>query len=232
MRWLASRITTPAMLLARVSVWFFLVLGCAIASGAVLGLAERSDGSTSFDSSITSWMVEHRNPGITKLARWFSALGSQKVLLPVVVIVAAVLLWRRRYALAGLLVVCWGVPIGLYSLAKYVVSRHRPPMDLWLTKAAGTSFPSGHATQSLPAFVALVLVGAVWLPRARRPGLVIALVLAAGVGWSRVYLGVHWATDVGAGWLIAAAWVTIVMWLGGPAKSIEQRLRAKPPGDS
>jgi membrane-associated phospholipid phosphatase len=65
------------------------------------------------------------------------------------------------------------------------------------------------------------------LPTARWPGRAIALGLAVGVGWSRVYLGVHWATDVGAGWLIAAAWLTIVVWLAWAADSIQQRLRGK-----
>ncbi len=87
------------------------------------------------------------------------------------------------------------------------------------------SFPSGHATQSLATFLVLVLVGAVRLPEARWPGRAIALAL--GVGWSRVYLGVQWATDVGAGWLIAAAWLTIVVWLARAAHSIQQRLRGE-----
>lgn len=220
------------MLVAGVLVSYIVVLGCAIASGELLGLAERPDGSTRFDSSVTAWIVAHRAHGVTRLARWLSAVGSETILLPVVVIVAVVLLWRRRFVLGGLLVVAWGGSIGLYSLTKDVVGRHRPPVDIWLTRVAGTSFPSGHAVQSLSTLVALVVVVVVWLPRARGPGTVLALVLAAGVGWSRVYLGVHWASDVGAGWLIAAAWVTIVMWLAGRANSIEQRLRAERAGDS
>ena len=233
MSWLARRITTPATLLAVVGVWFVFVLGWTIASGELLRLAERGNGSTSFDSSITSWVVAHRAHGATILARWLSALGSQKVLLPVVVIVALLLFWQRQFVLGGALIVAWGGSIGLYNLAKDVVGRHRPPVDIWLTGAAGASFPSGHAVQSLSTMIALALVGAVWLlPRARGPGSALALVLSAGVGWSRVYLGVHWATDVVAGWLIAAAWVSIVMWLAltGPAKSIEERLRARHSG--
>jgi len=220
------------MLLTVVLVWFAVVLGCAIAIGELLRLAEHRDGSTSFDQSITSWLVVHRAHGFTTVARWLSTLGSQKVLLPVVGIVAMALVGRRRFGLAGLLIVAWGGAIGLYSLSKYFVGRHRPPADIWLTRAAGTSFPSGHATQSLCTFLALVFVGAVWLPRARGLGRVLALFLAAGVGWSRVYLGVHWTTDVGSGWLIATAWITIVLWFAGTAQSIEQRPRGERAGKS
>jgi undecaprenyl-diphosphatase len=212
--------TAAAVLLVVTLAGFAVVLGCAIVSGELLALLERPDGSTAVDSSITSWAVAHRAHGLTTAARLLSTLGSQMVLLPVTAIVAVMLVSRRRFALAGLLVVAWGGAIGLYSLTKYFVHRMRPPADIWLTSAGRTSsFPSGHATQSSATFLALVLVVAVWLPKTRWPGRAIAVALAIGIGWSRVYLGVHWATDLGAGWLIAAAWVAIVVWLTRAANS-------------
>ncbi|HEY2657178.1 MAG TPA: phosphatase PAP2 family protein [Solirubrobacteraceae bacterium] len=227
MAWLGRRITTPTLLLVAMLVWFAVILGCAIATGELLELAERPDGSTAIDSSITSWVVAHRTHALTTAARLLSTLGSQTVLIPLTAIATVALLGRRR-VLAALLVAAWGGAIGMYSLTKHFVHRMRPPMDIWLTNVGRTSsFPSGHATQSLATFLALALVGAVLLPTARWPGRAIALGLAVGVGWSRVYLGVHWATDVGAGWLIAAAWLTIVVWLAWAADSIQQRLRGK-----
>jgi undecaprenyl-diphosphatase len=228
MAWLGRRITTPMLLMVAILGWFAVILGCAIAAGELLELAERADGSTAIDSSITSWVVAHRTHALTSMARLLSTLGSQTVLIPVVALVAVALLGRRRFVLAGLLVAAWGGAIGLYSLTKHFVDRMRPPTDIWLTEVGRTSsFPSGHATQSLATFLALVLVGAVLLPRARWPGRAIAIALAIGVGWSRVYLGVHWATDVGTGWLIAAAWLTIVVWLARAARSIQGRLRGE-----
>jgi len=226
MAWLGRRITTPTLLLVAMLVCFAVILGCAIATGELLELAEHPDGSTTIDSSTTSWVVAHRTHALTSVARLLSTLGSQTVLIPLTAIATVALLGQRRWVLAGLVVATWGGAIGIYSLTKHFVHRMRPPMDIWLTDAGRTSsFPSGHATQSLATFLALVLVGAVILPTARWPGRVIAVALAIGVGWSRVYLGVHWATDVGAGWLIAAAWLTIVVWLAGAAGSIQWRLR-------
>jgi membrane-associated phospholipid phosphatase len=206
------------MFVALLLVSFAVILGCATAAGELLELAERPDGSTEFDSSITSWIVDHRAQGLTTLAHALSTIGSQAVLTPVSVLVAVALLVRRRFVLAGLLVAAWGGAILLYDLTKLFVHRPRPPMAIWLTNPGkSTSFPSGHATQSLATFLALALVGAAWLSKPRAPGTVAAVILAAGVGSSRVYLGVHWTTDVLAGWLIAAAWTAAVVWLAAAA---------------
>jgi membrane-associated phospholipid phosphatase len=225
MAWLERRLTMPTLLLAMM-VCFATLLGCAIAAGELLELVERPGGSTAIDRSITSWAVAHRTHALTSAARLLSTLGSQAVLIPLTATATLALLGRRRWVLAGFVVATWGGAIGLYSLTKHFVHRMRPPTEIWLTDVGRTSsFPSGHASQSLATFLALVLVGAVMLPTARWPTRAIALALAIGVGWSRVYLGVHWATDVGAGWLIAAAWLTIVAWLARAATRIAGRWR-------
>jgi membrane-associated phospholipid phosphatase len=209
--------STAPMLAAGVALSFVVILGCATAAGELLELAERHDGSTGLDRSITAGLVARRSSWLTTLGRAFSTIGSQRALLPIVAIATLGLLYRRRLALAGLVVVIWAGAIGLYSLVKDIVGRPRPPADIWLTSASGSAFPSGHATQSLSTFAALALVIAVVAPKARRPAAVLAVVLAAGVGWSRVYLGVHWASDVVAGWLMAAAWVAVIAWLAHTA---------------
>src|SRR5215475_11236613 len=114
------------MLVAAVVLAFAAVLGATIGLGELLGLAERPDGSTGFDRSITSWMVDHRVSWLTTVARALSTIGSQKVLLPLVAGVAIALVARRSGRLAVLLLVIWLGAIELYSLAKNAVDRPRP----------------------------------------------------------------------------------------------------------
>ncbi|HUA72466.1 MAG TPA: phosphatase PAP2 family protein [Solirubrobacteraceae bacterium] len=223
MAWLARRTTTPALLALVTVGWFVAVLAVGIVCGHLLRLAERPDGSTPFDSSITTWMVAHRTGALTTLARSLSAVGSQKILIPVAGVAAVLLLARRRLVLAGLVVVTWGGALGLYNLVKHFVHRPRPPAAIWLMKVTSTSFPSGHATQSLATFLALAFVAAALAAGAGMVAKGLALALAAAIGWSRVYLGVHWTTDVIAGWLIGAAWITIVLWGSRIATTIERR---------
>jgi membrane-associated phospholipid phosphatase len=202
------------VLLAGVVGLFGVVLGGTIASGEWLATAERPDGSTAFDRSVTSWMVDHRASGVTFVARVFTAVGSQKALVPIVAIMALVLIRRRGWCSLGLLGVAWGGAILLYSLAKHAVGRPRPPADLWLMRVCGNAFPSGHAVQSLSTFVALAVIAATLVrPSHRLLWTAAAILLATGVGLSRIYLGVHWATDVIAGWGAAALWVTVLVWL-------------------
>jgi undecaprenyl-diphosphatase len=202
-----KRLKTAAWPAAAIVVSFAVVLGCTVAAGKLLSHAWRPDGSTPFDSSITSWMVDHRTHPLTVLARVLSAIGSQKFLTPAVAIVVVLLLVLRRFGAAAWLVVAWGGAILLYSLAKHFVGRPRPPMDIWLTHAGAKSFPSGHAVQSMSTYLALALVGTAWRQKWRWPAVALAVGLALGIGWSRVYLGVHWTTDVLAGWLMALAWI-------------------------
>jgi undecaprenyl-diphosphatase len=142
------------------------------------------------------------------------------VLVPVVVIAAGLLLWRRRLELAALVVVAWAGAIAVYNVTKPIVDRQRPPASIRLSTAAGASFPSGHATQSLATYAALAIVVALLCRRGRVIGWVAAGLVVVAVGWSRVYLGMHWATDVASGWLFAGVWVVLMAMVVRPLAAL------------
>jgi undecaprenyl-diphosphatase len=112
-------------------------------------------------------------------------------------------LWREAASVAlGL-----GGAMLIYDITKALVSRPRPPVE-HLQAVTGSSFPSGHATQASAFWLSLVLVlrATHVTPVALRVTGVLATALVLGVAWSRVYLGVHYASDVVAGVILGSGW--------------------------
>jgi membrane protein DedA with SNARE-associated domain/membrane-associated phospholipid phosphatase len=142
---------------------------------------------------------------LTSVAKVVSALGGTAVILPILAIATLLLLWQRRWVEAGVLVVAVVlIYIGVAEL-KGLTSRPRPPDPL--TSTSGSGFPSGHAAHSV-----LYPWLAVTLAIRMRPGmvggtalLVTGFALAVLIGLSRVYLHVHYLSDVTSGWALGAA---------------------------
>jgi undecaprenyl-diphosphatase len=149
------------------------------------------------ESLRAGWLVD--------LAKVVTALGSSAVVWPLAAIAAAMLAARRRWAELGVLVAgMLLVFVGVHEL-KTMVDRPRPGDGL--VAVSGSSFPSAHAAYST-FYVWLAVTVVIRLrPGMARGALVIAagIALSALVGLSRVYLGVHYLSDVSAGWALGAA---------------------------
>ncbi|HEV7193642.1 MAG TPA: phosphatase PAP2 family protein [Jatrophihabitantaceae bacterium] len=143
---------------------------------------------------------------ITAISKTLSALGSETVLIPVVIVVCALLL-RRAPRVAAFVAVSAAGGIGLSSVVKFVVDRPRPPL-VHLVHVASSSFPSGHATQTAAILPALAIAAVAFGAR-RGAALAVAIAGSLMVGVSRVLLGVHYPTDVLAGWLLGGAWFVV-----------------------
>jgi undecaprenyl-diphosphatase len=142
---------------------------------------------------------------LVSVAKVVTALGSSAVVLPLAVIAIGFLAWERRWPEAAVIAIAIVIVyLGVAEL-KALTDRPRPPHPL--TGSAGSGFPSGHAAHSmLYPWLALTLVIRL------RPGiaggtalLVTGFVIAAVVGLSRVYLRVHYLSDVTSGWALGAA---------------------------
>nr|WP_246248656.1 phosphatase PAP2 family protein [Sphingomonas hominis] len=137
-----------------------------------------------------------------------TALGGGTVL-TIVTIGAVAILLARRLALTAALVAAAVISGTTGShLLKLVFARPRPPISDRLIEVSGDSFPSGHAANSAIVYLTLVaLVTQVVPGRAtRNTMLALAILLVGAIGTSRVYLGVHWPSDVLAGWSFGTLW--------------------------
>lgn len=149
-----------------------------------------------------------RNAPLTKLMTEVTALGSATVLALLTLVVAVALLMRRDYRGCGQLAVA-GLGAMLWPwLLKGVFLRHRPTIVEHLVYATGNSFPSGHSFGAATMYLSFAfLIGrSVECPAHRRIYLALSIFIMLAVGFSRVYLGVHYATDVLVGFLTGTAW--------------------------
>jgi undecaprenyl-diphosphatase len=144
-----------------------------------------------------------------------TSLGGTVVLTGAVIAVAVYLWAAARYRLSALLVSS-AISATLFSGAiKLLLARARPDSIGHLVETTSASFPSGHALLSA---AILLTVGGIVAIAARKPSekRVIwgtAVLLTLGVGLSRVWLGVHWPSDVAAGWLFGSSWAALTLWL-------------------
>lgn len=175
-----------------------------------LGLAVRS-GPTAFDTWLHHLVVNHRGDSHT-LARTLTQGGSTRIVWPLV-IVASLLFPRSRGSRRLVTTLAFGgaaaLAIGVRLEMSNLFSRPRPPVLDWATTAGGHAFPSGHTSAATIGAGALGWALARHLDRrSARIAAWLAVGLYAGaVGWTRIWLGVHWPTDVLGGWLFGTGWI-------------------------
>jgi len=221
--WLAQRYALPretstlspgVYLLIRLAAGFAVLVG-----GAALfaGIAEElGDGERAgqLDQLFSDAVREHTAGWAVQAFAWITQLGNTATLSVVCVVVAAALLLRgqRWLALAWVLAVCGNALLN--TTLKAVFARTRPLHEGGLVQAEGWSFPSGHSSGSVVLYGMLAYVLLRSLPqalawRASLPLVLLAAATAFSVGCSRIFLQVHFATDVLAGFASGTAWLAI-----------------------
>lgn len=191
----------------------FLIVAGWVFTVVVSDVAARSD-LVSIDSPIVQYFAEHREPWVTSTAEWVTQLGSLTVLLPLLAVVAAGWLVRTgRWGVALFFVLAVAGAVVAIDALKDLVERGRPPTQFAVHDASGLAFPSGHTALATVAFGALAYIhGSVvrwWSVRVAIWAAAVTVMLL--VGFSRLYLGVHWLSDVLGGYALGAVWLGIVV---------------------
>jgi len=188
-----------------------------------------------FDDGVLRMMRSADDPSVPIGPAWLvqvaidvTALGGMGVLAVILLIVVGYLALEGRYDAIALIVVATAGGGLLSELLKWWFARKRPEIVPHLVNVGSASFPSGHSLLAVVTYLTLGAVLARFVPRRRSRTycIVVSLLLALLIGLSRVYLGVHYPTDVLAGWSAGLAWA-LPCWL--VARYLQYRGRVKPP---
>ena len=220
----ADAILLASLLAVVLCVWAFVAVADRVTAGHTQALDEQIMRSLRARGSPSEPRGPYWLPGV---ARDLTALGSAPVLVLFVLAVGGSLLARRQYHALALLLVA---PIGgilLNDFLKGIFARPRPPSEFHLTEVRSLSFPSGHAMESAIIYLTLAaLLARLVQTRALKLYFIgLAVFLTFVVGLSRVYLGVHYPSDVLAGWTMGLAWA-LLCWTGG--RYLQQRGAVEP----
>lgn len=166
------------------------------------------------DDGLRVWSLGHRPDVAMALARGVTDTGSRAVpyvLAALAGMVAGRAVRQRMWAAA--LSLAW---LGCGQAMRYgvmaLVHRPRPPHADWATSAGGWAFPSGHTTTAALTAGLLIIALSLRVPRGATVLRVVVVCWGVLVGLSRVYLGVHWFSDVIGGWLFATGWLGVSLY--------------------
>ena len=179
-----------------------------------------------WDESVFHFMDDIRDSILTGIAKVLSFLGSGVVTIPLRIVVAGWLVFRRHWRALAAWLLTWGFAELALAMAKPFFHRGRPPLPL--VDTVGFSFPSGHAVAGASIGVALVLV--LLPPGPRRRGWELgAAGFAFAMALSRVYLNAHWFSDVVAGVLLGTSVALGAAGIVTEARDLWLRRTARPP---
>lgn len=194
--------------------WSIVALISALAFGFLLWGVLAHNGLTRADLEVATFVAGHRTAWLTTVMRIVTWLGSSFFIIPLGVAVGGIL-WLRRHTWRPVLMMSAAFlgAAGLYDIVKPAVARVRPPAALQVGGPdEGWSFPSGHATQTIAFYGMMAIVLIAWYAARRRVLFAIgAALVTIVVGASRLYLGVHWLTDVLGGYALGLSWLAVIV---------------------
>jgi undecaprenyl-diphosphatase len=184
-----------------------ILVGLAVLT-ALLGIGIRA-WAPGFDLQAMRAIASHRDATLTTIAGIVSNAGSFALLAPLSIAFLLLRRWKRPADDIALLVIAAGSAV-LPIVTKLIVARPRPTIE-HLSHLTSLSFPSEHTTQAAAVYLTIAIMLSKGLNRGwRELVIVVAVLIALAVAWSRVYLGVHYPTDVTAGLFLGWGWALLV----------------------
>ncbi|WP_195694669.1 phosphatase PAP2 family protein [Priestia megaterium] len=193
----------------------FILSAISIIGFGFLAILVSQDRIIHFDSTVISFMQGFESPILTSIMKFFTFIGS----LPAIIVLSVLIMFflytvlKHRSELILFVAAILGSSV-LFRILKQIFQRERPNLHR-LIEISSYSFPSGHATNAFAFYGILAFL--LWRHLPTRWGrtilILLSVIMILAVGTSRIYLGVHYPSDVLAGYLVSIFWLTIIIWL-------------------
>ncbi len=202
-----------------------ILLGLAVLT-ALAGIGVRA-WAPGFDAQALSAIAGGRNATLTSIAWVVTEAGSFVLLAPLSIAFLLLRRWKRPADDIALVVIAAGSAL-LPFVVKLIVARPRPTIE-HLSHLSSLSFPSEHTTQAAAIYLTIAIMLSQSLTRGwREAAIALGVVIALAVAWSRVYLGVHYPTDVTAGLVLGWSWALLVFHWARPKLIQDQPALGRP----
>lgn len=203
--------------------WILLVSGCLLALTVWLVFFDRNNLP---DEKVFAAIEPVRTDGLTAFMNFITVMGNHKFLVPANLVLIAVLLITRNRVAAATAAFTALSSLGLMSLLKNLLARQRPTAPL-VDGITNFGFPSGHAFMSVAFYGMLLLIAYKGIrgPLLKYAVILFLVLLVLLIGFSRIYLRVHYATDVVAGYCIGASWLIGCLWLANEWEERRKSIR-------
>ena len=202
-----------------------ILLGLAVLT-ALAGIGVRT-WAPGFDAQALRAIAGGRNATLTSIAWVVTEAGSFVLLAPLSIAFLLLRRWKRPADDIALVVIAAGSAL-LPFVVKLIVARPRPTIE-HLSHLSSLSFPSEHTTQAAAIYLTIALMLSQSLTRGwREAAIALGVVIALVVAWSRVYLGVHYPTDVTAGLMLGWSWALLIFHWARPKLIQDQPALGRP----
>ena len=202
-----------------------ILLGLAVLT-ALAGIGVRA-WAPGFDAQVLQAIAGGRDTTLTSIAWVVTQAGSFVLLAPLSIAFLLLRRWKRPADDVALVVIAVGSAL-LPFVVKLIVARPRPTIE-HLSHLSSLSFPSEHTTQAAAIYLAIAVTLSKDLARGWREAAIgFGILIALAVAWSRVYLGVHYPTDVAAGLVLGWGWALLVFHWARPKLIQDQPAMGRP----
>lgn len=206
-----SKLEQKQIILSAGVIALFVAIAVLSMSFVKLAIEVRENETNQFDDGILQGIHSMSSTFLDQFVPVLTNIGGFIVVSAVTAIILGLFVYKKEYYRAVLVALCMGGALTLNLILKSVFERARP--DLWekIVHESSYSFPSGHAMMSAALGFALIVV--LWNSRWRWWAVWFSAIFIPLVAFTRLYLGVHYPTDIIAGWLVSGAWVMTVTLL-------------------